>query len=97
VRDAQGVIAPAEALIRDEQIGFVFIHLAVPHPPGVYDRRMQQVRGGSYLDNLALADVDLGSLLQAIASTRSAANTDDNDLLRSFVAYSYLAEFGRMD
>jgi hypothetical protein len=75
VRDAQGVIAPAEALIRDEQIGFVFIHLAVPHPPGVYDRRMQQVRGGSYLDNLALADVDLGSLLQAIASTRSAANT----------------------
>jgi hypothetical protein len=76
VRDAEGVLAPAEALIRDEQIRFVFIHLGVPHPPGVYDRRMQKLRGGgSYLDNLALADVDLGSLLQAIASTRSAANT----------------------
>jgi hypothetical protein len=76
VRDAEGVLAPAEALIREEQIRFVFIHLAVPHPPGVYDRRMQQVRaGGSYLDNLALADFSLGALLQAIESTRSAANT----------------------
>jgi hypothetical protein len=76
VRDAEGVVAPAEALIRDEQIGLVFIHLAVPHPPGVYDRRAQHVRaGGSYLDNLALADVYLGTLLQAIQSTRLAAST----------------------
>ena len=28
----------AEALIRDQSISFVFIHLPVPHPPGTYDR-----------------------------------------------------------
>jgi membrane-anchored protein YejM (alkaline phosphatase superfamily) len=31
--------------------------------------------GGSYLDNLALADRELGEFMSAIKSTRSAANT----------------------
>jgi sulfatase-like protein len=76
VRDAEGVIAPAEALIQDEQIGFVFIHLAVPHPPGVFDRRTGEIRnGGSYLDNLALSDIYLAKLLRAIQSTKMADRT----------------------
>jgi membrane-anchored protein YejM (alkaline phosphatase superfamily) len=75
-RDAEDLIAPAIALIRDEQMGFAFIHLAVPHPPGVYDRRTAQTRiGGSYLDNLALADRYLGKLLAAISSTDAANKT----------------------
>jgi len=75
-RDAEELIAPAMALIRDEQMGFVFIHLAVPHPPGVYDRRTEQTRNsGSYLDNLALADRDLGELLAAVSSTNRANRT----------------------
>ena len=54
----------AQKLITDEQIQFVFIYLALPHPPGVYDRHTQRIRnGGSYLDNLALADRYLGELL----------------------------------
>lgn len=76
LRDARGLLAPAEALIRDEQIGFVFIHMPVPHPPGVYDRHTQQLRnGGSYLDNLALADRELGELMSAIKSTSMAEST----------------------
>ncbi|HWY70774.1 MAG TPA: sulfatase-like hydrolase/transferase [Terriglobales bacterium] len=76
LRDARDLIAPALALIRDEQIGFVFLHLAVPHPPGVYDRSTHQFRkGGSYLDNLALADHYLGQLLEAVSSTTPAART----------------------
>ena len=76
LRDARDLIDPALALIRDEQIGFVFLHLAVPHPPGVYDRSTQQFRrGGSYLDNLTLADHYLGQLLQAVSSTNQAGRT----------------------
>ena len=74
--DAQDLIDPALALIRDEQIALVFLHLAVPHPPGVYDRSTQQFRkGGSYLDNLTLADRYLGQLLGAVSSTTQAART----------------------
>lgn len=76
LRDARDLIGPALALIRDEQIGFVFLHLAVPHPPGVYDRSTQQFRkGGSYLDNLSLADHYLGQLLHTVSSTNQAART----------------------
>ncbi len=69
VRDAEGVLAPAEKLVADKDIRFVFVHMPVPHPPGVYDRATQQVRnGGSYLDNLALADRDLQALLDSLRS-----------------------------
>ena len=76
LQDARDLIAPAIALVRDEQIGFVFLHLPVPHPPAVYDRSTQQLKkGGSYLDNLTLADHYLGQLLQAVSSTTQAART----------------------
>ncbi len=69
VRDAEGVLAPAEKLVADKDIRFAFVHMPVPHPPGVYDRASQQVRnGGSYLDNLALADRDLQALLNSLHS-----------------------------
>ena len=65
----QGVIVPqAEALISDQSINFVFIHLPVPHPPGAYDRT-HQGRTGSYIDNLALADKALEELLTTLAGT----------------------------
>jgi sulfatase-like protein len=76
VRDAQGIIAAAEKLIHDEEIGFMFIHLPVPHPPGVFDRSSRHIRnGGSYLDNLALSDIYLGRLLSAIQTTNAADRT----------------------
>src|SRR5690348_3010818 len=69
VRDAEGVLAPAETLVADKDIRFAFVHMPFPHPPGVYDRGTQQIRnGGSYLDNLALADRDLQALLDSLRS-----------------------------
>jgi len=76
LRETEGGLEPAEALIRDEQVRFAFIHLAVPHPPGVFDRRTHRMqKGGSYLDNLALADMYLGKLLDAVHLTESAQKT----------------------
>ncbi|MGA2852007.1 MAG: hypothetical protein ABSE46_23640 [Terracidiphilus sp.] len=66
----------AQTMIEDSQIRFVFLHLPVPHPPGMYDRKRHTLRsGGNYLDNLALADDTLGTLLQQINATPSAGET----------------------
>jgi hypothetical protein len=74
--DLAAIIPQAEALIRDQNIGFVFIHLPVPHPPGIYDRRAGLQRdSGTYIDNLALADRVLGELLGTINGTGLATQT----------------------
>lgn len=70
------VINAAAALMRDESIRFVFIHLPVPHPPGIYDRRTGTYNAhGTYLDNLALSDQALSILLDALKKTASAGRT----------------------
>lgn len=57
----------ARALIEKTSIRFQFIHLPLPHPPAFYDRKTRTFSdGGSYLDNLALADVALGELLDQL-------------------------------
>jgi hypothetical protein len=60
-QDHAAIMPQAEALIRDQSIQFVFIHLPQPHPPGVY------------IENLALADKSLGELLKTLAGTALAA------------------------
>jgi hypothetical protein len=66
----------ARSLVSDDSIDFAFVHLYLPHPPGFYDRKTGTVQfGGSYIDNLALADRALGDLLQALGSTSSAGET----------------------
>lgn len=63
-------------LIDDQNIGFVFLHLPLPHPGGFYNRKTGKLGvGGSYLDNLALTDRSLGELMQWIAQTPLAPNT----------------------
>lgn len=62
------------ALIGDNRLRLVFLHIPVPHMPGIYDRQTHRFRrGGTYLDNLVLADDTLGALLQEIQSSSSAA------------------------
>ena len=74
--DLAAIMPQAEALIRDQSIGFVFIHLPVPHPPGIYDRRPGHQRvTGTYIDNLALADRSLGQLMDSLNATPLAAKT----------------------
>ena len=66
----------ARTLIANEKIQFLFIHLPIPHPPGIYDRTTGKLRGrGTYIDNLALADRSLGDLMNSLNATASAANT----------------------
>jgi len=61
MQDHAAIMPQAEALIRDQSIKFVFIHLPQPHPPG------------DYIDNLALAEKSLGELLKTLAGTAMAA------------------------
>ena len=66
----------AQALIANEKIQFLFIHLPIPHPPGIYDRTTGKLRGsGTYIDNLALADRSLTKLMNSLNATASAGNT----------------------
>ena len=48
----------ADKLLTNPSANFVFLHMPVPHPPGIYDRRRGAFTTGStsYIDNLALAD-----------------------------------------
>ena len=70
------VMARTHALIEYDQVRFVFLHLPLPHPYGIFDRRRHILRsGGTYFDNLVLADDTLGELLQEIYATPSASQT----------------------
>jgi hypothetical protein len=74
--ELRAILPQAQALIRDEKIRFVFIHLPVPHPIGIYDRKTgQEGLGGTYIDNLALADRVLRDLMSTLATTASAPKT----------------------
>jgi Sulfatase len=51
----------ADRMLEDKTAGFVLIHMPIPHPHGIYDRKRQQfsITHSDYLDNLALADLFL--------------------------------------
>lgn len=72
----RNIMAHTQALIGDNQLRFIFLHLPVPHPPGIYDRQRHMLRpGGDYLDNLVLADDTLGVLMREIDASPSASQT----------------------
>jgi hypothetical protein len=76
LQDYQSVLRHSEQLIANDKFRFVFLHLPVPHPPGLYDRRTHQLCAcGNYFDNIALADDLLGQLLRQINATPDAART----------------------
>jgi Sulfatase len=74
--DLAAIMPAATALIRDQSIRFVFIHLPVPHLPGIYDRRTGTLRAsGTYIDNLALSDRVLAELMRNLKATPLASKT----------------------
>ena len=76
IQDYRDIMAHAQTLIDDGQARFIFLHLPLPHPPGIYDRTHHVLGpGGTYLDNLVLADKTLGLLMQDIDATPSAGQT----------------------
>ena len=59
----------AVANAADPRMGMVILHLGVPHPHGIYDRRTGQFSTSEergYLDNLALTDRALGEIRAAM-------------------------------
>lgn len=69
VEEYQFAIREASSLAADQSFDLVYIHLPVPHPPAIYDRRSARLDVASrhsYLDNLALADVAFGDLRRAM-------------------------------
>jgi hypothetical protein len=68
------VLQQAKSLIQDTNIRFAFVHLPVPHPPGIYP---DPLAGGleDYLGNLILADRTLADLRMAIEKTAAASDT----------------------
>ena len=71
VRDHLAILTQGQRLAADPALGLVLVHLTVPHPVGIWDRRRHafQVSGdSSYLDNLELTDRALGELRQAMES-----------------------------
>jgi hypothetical protein len=74
--DYTAVMAHAKDILNDSRIRFVFVHLPVPHPPGIFNRRLHTLSDqGTYLDNLVLADQSLGDLRSILQSTPAANNT----------------------
>jgi hypothetical protein len=72
--DYHELVDRATQLAADPDIKLAFVHLPVPHPPYIYDRRRDvwDTTGElSYLDNLAIADRALGQLRTAMEQTGS--------------------------
>ncbi|MGA7156112.1 MAG: sulfatase-like hydrolase/transferase [Acidobacteriaceae bacterium] len=62
----------ASSVLRADQADFIFLHLPVPHSPNIWNRmrgRYTQRCGSSYLDNLALADQELGKIMATLKSS----------------------------
>ena len=75
-REYAAVMAQAEDILKDSRIRFVLLHLPVPHPPGIFNRKLCTLSDhGTYLDNLVLADQTLGELRNILQSTPAANNT----------------------
>ena len=69
ITEIQDIDRHARELLEDDQVDFVFVHLSIPHPPGIFDRRTDTFdlsRRLSYFDNLALADKTLGQFITTL-------------------------------
>jgi hypothetical protein len=64
VRNYEDLVKAADSLLDDPSLDFLYLHLPIPHPGGIYDRHTRQLTTApaTYLDNLALADEYLAHL-----------------------------------
>jgi hypothetical protein len=74
--DYRRVLKEAKSLLQDETIRFAFIHLPVPHPPGIFPDPTPAGAGREdYLGNLILADRALAELRTIISASSAATDT----------------------
>jgi len=68
IDDYQQLYRAADKALTDPSLDFVFLHLPIPHPGGIYDRNHHVLTTGpsTYIDNLALVDVYVAHLHQTL-------------------------------
>jgi hypothetical protein len=69
IDDYEKLRSAGDALLSDSSCTFLFLHMPVPHPEGIYDRNRHAFAtagGFSYLDNLALADRYIAHVRQVL-------------------------------
>jgi hypothetical protein len=68
IQDYQLLNDASNKLLSDPSAGFVLLHLPIPHPRGIYNRRTGKFSTSttSYIDNLALADKCLAGMRAAL-------------------------------
>ncbi len=66
--DYHSLFAAADADLADPSIDFLLLHLPIPHPHGIYDRKQAAfaTHATSYIDNLALTDLYLAHIRQLL-------------------------------
>ena len=75
-QDYRNILHAGEALIQDSDIRLAFIHMPVPHPPGLF--KNPNVSGNDafdYLGNLMLADQAMAQFLNSVAQSPATADT----------------------
>lgn len=72
MEDVQTLVTASDSLIANTAADFLFVHIPVPHPGGIYDRRRKLMTDSdphaSYEDNLALADRVLAHFRQELTA-----------------------------
>jgi hypothetical protein len=78
INDDHQLVARGTALLANDTVDFVFLHIPEPHFPHVYAREkgaMTEETGRSYADGLALADGVLGGFLDTLEADPRWAQT----------------------
>jgi hypothetical protein len=72
IDDYKQLYDAADKALADPSLDFVFLHMPIPHPNGIYDRRSGVLTTGpsTYIDNLALVDKYLAHLRQTLQQQR---------------------------
>jgi hypothetical protein len=68
IDDYKQLYSAADKALADPSLDFVFLHMPIPHPGGIYDRRrgVLTTDTSTYIDNLALVDKYLAHLRQTL-------------------------------
>lgn len=66
--DFEILSSSADQLVADPSEDFLYLHMPIPHPPGIYDRRRATFGTShtSYIDNLVLADQFVAHIRQML-------------------------------
>ena len=64
----QKLVPQGDKALLDPSLSFVFLHMPIPHPPGIYDRHTGKlsIDHTSYIDNLVLADKYLAHIREEL-------------------------------